>query len=79
VLRPGGVVLLSFHIGTERVKRDELLGEAVDLEFVFFERQVVETALEEAGLTIEARIERAPYTAVEHPSLRGYLLANRAV
>jgi SAM-dependent methyltransferase len=75
VLRPGGVVLLSFHIGTERVKRDELLGASVDLEFVFFERPVVESALEKAGFAIEARLERAPYVAVEHPSLRGYLLA----
>lgn len=62
VLRPGGLVLL---------------GEAIDLEFVFFERAVVEAALEEAGFAIEARIERAPYTEVEHPSLRGYLLARR--
>lgn len=77
VLRPGGVALLSFHIGSERVKRDELLGEAVDLEFVFFERATVEAALEEAGFAIEARVERAPYTAVEHPSQRGYLLARR--
>lgn len=77
VLRPGGLVLLSFHIGSERVKRDELFGEAIDLEFVFFERASVEAALEEAGLSIEARIERAPYTEVEHPSLRGYLLARK--
>jgi ubiquinone/menaquinone biosynthesis C-methylase UbiE len=77
VLRPGGVVLLSFHVGRERVKRDELLGEHVDLEFVFFDRKVVETALENAGFVIEARIERAPYVAVEHPSTRGYLLARR--
>jgi SAM-dependent methyltransferase len=77
VLRPGGVVLLSFHIGKERIKRDELFGEAVDLEFIFFEREVVEAALEEAGLTIEARLERAPYTEVEHPSRRGYLLAKK--
>lgn len=77
VLRPGGVVLLSFHVGRERVKRDELLGERVELEFVFFDRKVVETALENAGLVVEARIERAPYLAVEHPSTRGYLLARR--
>ncbi|MDB5218635.1 MAG: methylase involved in ubiquinone/menaquinone biosynthesis [Myxococcaceae bacterium] len=77
VLQPGGVVLLSFHVGRERVKRDELLGERVDLEFVFFDRKVVETALENAGLLVEARMERAPYVEVEHPSTRGYLLARR--
>ncbi len=77
VLRPGGRVLLSFHVGRERVKRDELLGERVDLEFVFFDRREVEEALENAGLVVEARIERAPYLEVEHPSTRGYLMARR--
>ncbi len=77
VLQPGGVVLLSFHVGKERVKRNELLGEPIDLEFVFFDRKVVETALENAGFLIEARVERAPYVDVEHPSTRGYLLARR--
>jgi len=77
VLKPGGLLLLSFHVGRERVKRDELLGERVDLEFVFFDRKVVETALENAGFVIEMRMERAPYVAVEHPSTRGYLLARR--
>jgi len=78
VLRPGGVVLLSFHVGRERVKRDEMFGEPIDLEFVFFDRKVVETALEQAGFTVDVRMERAPYVAVEHPSVRGYLLARRA-
>lgn len=78
VLRPGGVVLLSFHIGKERVKRDEMFGEAIDLEFIFFERAFVESALEEAGFVIEARVERVPYTEVEHPGPRGYLMARRA-
>ncbi len=77
VLRQGGVVLLSFHVGTERVKREELFGEPVDLEFVFFERETVERALEEAGLIVEARLERTAYVPVEHPSLRGYLLARK--
>lgn len=77
VLRPGGLVLLSFHVGRERVKRDELLGEPVDLEFVFFERRLVEVAFEQAGFTIEARLERAPYVVVEHANPRGYLLARR--
>jgi SAM-dependent methyltransferase len=78
VLRPGGLALLSFHVGTERIHKDELLGAAVDLDFVFFEMRTVLDALERAGFAIEARIERAPYTAVEHPSTRGYVLARRA-
>ena len=77
VLKPGGVALIAFHVGKERVKRTELLGERVELEFVFFDRRLVETALERAGFTIDARMERAPYVEVEHPSTRGYLLARK--
>jgi SAM-dependent methyltransferase len=77
VLRPGGVALLSFHVGRERVKRDEMFGQPIELELVFFDRKVVETALENVGFAIEMRLERSPYVAVEHPSTRGYLLARK--
>jgi hypothetical protein len=33
--------------------------------------------LEEAGFTVEVRIEREPNPEVEHPSRRGYLLARK--
>ena len=68
VLRPGGPLLLSFHLGAERVHVAELLQQQVDLDFTFFARAVVERALEEAGFTVAATLERAPYTAVEHPT-----------
>src|SRR5581483_1441022 len=38
VLRPGGHVLVSFHLGQERRHLDEWWGHAVDLDFLFFER-----------------------------------------
>jgi SAM-dependent methyltransferase len=77
VLRPGGRVLLSFHIGQERLHRDELFGHPVDLDFQFYESATLIEALEAAGFTVEARLERRPYTEVEHPSRRGYLLAQK--
>jgi SAM-dependent methyltransferase len=76
-LAPGGLLLLSFHIGTETVHLDEWWGHAVSIDFWFHPIAAVTSALEGAGLTVEARIERSPYVAVEHPSQRGYLLARR--
>jgi len=77
VLRPGGLAVLSFHLGQGALHRDELFGKKVDLDFVLFERATVEAALVGAGLRIEAYVERAPYLAVEHPTQRGYILARK--
>ena len=77
VLRPGAPVLLSFHIGRETVHRDELWGQPVDIDFHFYEFAAIVDALASAGFAVEARIERAPYTAVEFPSQRGYILARK--
>lgn len=75
VLRPGGLALVAFHIGTEVVHRGELFGEAVDLDFRFFETATVARALGDAGLDVIETVEREPYPGVEHPSRRAYLLA----
>ncbi|HWL87554.1 MAG TPA: class I SAM-dependent methyltransferase [Polyangiaceae bacterium] len=77
VLRPGGLALVSFHLGHGVLHRDELFEAKVDLDFVLFERETVEAALTGARLRIEAFVERAPYVAVEHPTQRGYVLARK--
>src|SRR5262249_19513090 len=76
-LRPGGLLLLSFHVGQERVHRDEWWDQPVNMDFQFYEPEVLAQHLEGAGFAIEARILRRPYTSVEHPSQRGYLLARK--
>jgi SAM-dependent methyltransferase len=75
VLRPGGLVAVSFHVGTERVHVDELFGAKTSLDFVEHPPDAVIAALAEAGFTLEARLDRAPYPGAEHPSQRTYLLA----
>lgn len=75
VLRPGGWLLLAFHVGAELVHRDELWGESVALNFRFSETAELERRLDQAGFAVEARIERQPYPDAEHPSRRAYLLA----
>jgi SAM-dependent methyltransferase len=76
-LRPGGLALLAFHVGTERVHRDEWWEHPVALDFQFYEVEDIAQRLERAGFTIEARLIRRPYTPFEHPSQRGYLLARK--
>ena len=75
VLRPGGLLLLGFHVGGAVVHRDELWGEPVTLDFRFFETAEIEHRLVDAGFAVEARIERQPYPDAEYPSRRAYLLA----
>lgn len=77
VLRPNGLALIAFHVGHDRLRPGELWGTKTDLEWVLFSREVVEEALREAGLAIEARIEREPYARVEHASRRAYLFARK--
>jgi ubiquinone/menaquinone biosynthesis C-methylase UbiE len=77
VLRPNGLSLVAFHVGDERLRPGELWGTKVELEWVFFPPVIVEDALREAGLAIEARAEREPYLGAEHPSRRAYLFARK--
>src|SRR5688572_21760728 len=58
VLRPGGVLLLAFHVGEEILHRDELWGCEVGLDFVFFRREQVERTLRASGFEVEDAVER---------------------
>ena len=76
VLRPGGLALVSFHIGSEVRHFAEWWGHEVDLDFRFLETPEVAQVMEEAGLTVEARLERTSYPG-EVDIRRGYLLGRR--
>ncbi|HEX9037511.1 MAG TPA: class I SAM-dependent methyltransferase [Ktedonobacterales bacterium] len=78
-LRPGGLGLLAFHVGTERIHSDEWWNRPVELDFQFYELDDLAGRLESAGFTIEARLVRRPYAPIEHPSQRGYLLARKEI
>ncbi len=78
VLRPNGVLLLTFHIGQEIVHLDELLGKKVSLDFFFFETGEVKDYLKAAGFELEEAIERDPYPEdVEYQSRRAYIFARK--
>jgi len=79
VLAPGGALLLSFHIGSEVVHRDEWWGHDVDIDFLFFQTVEVTAALEESGLIVERLQERDPYPEIEYQSRRAYIVATKPV
>ena len=78
VLRPGGLLLLAFHLGSDTVHLDEWWGHPVSVDFFFFQSEEMATYLRAAGFEIEEIIERDPYPDVEHPSRRGYIFARKA-
>lgn len=76
ILRPGGLALVSFHVGTEVRHLTEFLGHDVEVDFHFFTSPGVVTAMEEAGFAVDMRLERTNYPE-EVATQRGYLLARR--
>jgi SAM-dependent methyltransferase len=77
VLRPGGVLLLAFHVGDDPIHLDEWWGQAVNVDFFFFRSAEMAGFLTSAGFEIEEVIERDPYPEIEHPSRRSYIFARR--
>jgi SAM-dependent methyltransferase/ribosomal protein S18 acetylase RimI-like enzyme len=77
VLRPGGLLLLSFHLGQEVIHFDEFLEEKVSVDSYFFQRDEMEGYLRSAGFEIEDVVERPPYESVEYQSRRAYIFARK--
>jgi SAM-dependent methyltransferase len=74
----GGHVLVAFHIGDEDRHFDELWGEPVDLDFLFFTPADVEGWMTEGGLDVIDTLERDPYPGVEAETRRAYILARNS-
>lgn len=77
VLRPGGLLLLAFHIGDEIVHLHELWGHRVSVDFVFLRPDEMTRRLTAAGFHVLEVIERDPYPEVEYQSRRAYILAEK--
>lgn len=77
VLRPGGPLLLAFHIGDGVIHLDEWWGQPVCVDFYLFQPSAMASYLVAAGFELEEVIEREPYPDVEHPSRRAYIFARR--
>jgi 2-polyprenyl-3-methyl-5-hydroxy-6-metoxy-1,4-benzoquinol methylase len=75
MIRPGGLLFLAFHIGSDVLHLDEWWGRSVTLDFTFFEVEEMRGYLTQAGYALEWVVERVPYEGVEHPTRRAYILA----
>lgn len=75
VVREGAPVLLAFHVGEARVHLDAWWEQAVSVDFFLHPVARVEEALRGQGFRVDARLERRPDPAVEHPSERAYVFA----
>jgi SAM-dependent methyltransferase len=78
VLAPGGLALVSFHMGDQIVHVDDLFGAPVNLDFRFHAPGTVTEALRAAHFAVIERVEREPYEGVEYRSRRCYLFARAA-
>jgi SAM-dependent methyltransferase len=76
VLRPNGLLLVSFHVGTDVQHRDEWLGHEVDIDFRLLEPATIVAEIEAAGFSLEMAAERVAYPE-EADTRRAYLLARR--
>ena len=77
VLRPEGLLLLSFHIGDEVMHVEDLWQEKVSINVTLFRPDEMECYLKSAGFRVEETIERPPYETVEYQSHRAYIFARK--
>jgi SAM-dependent methyltransferase len=76
-LRPGGLVLVSFHQGRGELHEDEVLGKPISFDCTLFEPMEVASALEGAGFAVVELSVRRNYE-IEYPTRRVYILAENA-
>jgi ubiquinone/menaquinone biosynthesis C-methylase UbiE len=78
VLQPGGLLLLTFHLGSEDSHHEEMLGLAVNFDIALFTTGEMSGYLRDGGFRIQEALERDPYApGVEYQSRRGYILASK--
>lgn len=79
VLKPGGVLLVTFHIGDEIKHLDEWWEKPVNLDFAFHQPGEMEAWLTEAGYELQDTLAREPDPVVEVATRRAYLFARKPI
>jgi len=83
VIRPDGWLLVAFHVDSPGHEigsvnhLSEWFGHAVDLDGFFLDPTAVCSEIQREGFAVIARLGRLPNPAVEYPSRRCYVLAQR--
>jgi SAM-dependent methyltransferase len=77
VLKTGGVLLITFHMGEEIEHLDQWWEKPVNLDFAFYQPLEMEGWLKEAGYEWEETLIREPNQAVEVATRRAYVFARK--
>ena len=77
VLKPGGVLLVTFHIGDEIKHLDDWWEKPVNLDFAHYQPTEMDNWLKEAGFGLEETLVREPNPEVEVATRRAYLYARK--
>lgn len=78
VLKPGGLLLLTFHIGDKTEHLEEWWEMPVNLDFTFYQPDEMKDWLNEAGFRLEETLVREPNPEVEVATRRAYVFARKA-
>ena len=76
--KPGGMLLLTFHIGTKVEHVDKWWDKPINLDFTFYLPDEMEAWLKEAGYELEETLVREPNPQVEVETKRAYLFARKS-
>lgn len=77
LLRKGGQLLISFHIGDEILSVDEFLGKKATADFYFHNPDEIAGTMTETGYHVIDTMIRYPYKDKEYPSKRAYIIAEK--
>lgn len=78
LLKSGGQLLLSFHLGDDELLRVEnLWNSGKPLDFYLFKTETVSNALIQTGFSVKEIRFRHPDTAIEYNSERAYIFAEK--
>jgi len=77
VLKPGGLLLVTFHIGQEIKHLDEWWEKPVNLDFAFYLPNEMVSWLNESGFELVDTLVREPNPEVEVATQRAYLFARK--
>jgi SAM-dependent methyltransferase len=77
VLRPGGLFLLTFHVGQETIHVERFLDHRVAIDFMLFTPDFIADRLQRCGFAVLDSIEREPYPEAEYQSRRAYVSARK--
>ena len=77
VLQPGGMLLLTYHIGNETIHVKEFLGMEIDIDFMLFPTAFISSCLKTNGFEEIETIERRPYCGIEYESQRAYVFTTK--